>query len=68
MGSMANYITHANPNYFQPMNANFGIMQLMEKVKKKDRKEAFARQALKAVSYTHLDVYKRQAFYRGYGS
>ena len=49
MGSMANYITHANPNYFQPMNANFGIMQLMEKVKKKDRKEAFARQALKVI-------------------
>ena len=46
---MANYITHANPNYFQPMNANFGIMQLMEKVKKKDRKEAFARQALKVI-------------------
>ncbi|WP_302759747.1 methylenetetrahydrofolate--tRNA-(uracil(54)-C(5))-methyltransferase (FADH(2)-oxidizing) TrmFO [Amedibacillus dolichus] len=49
MGSMANYITHANPNYFQPMNANFGIMQLMEKVKKKDRKEAFSRQALKVI-------------------
>ena len=46
MGSMAQYITHASPKYFQPMNANFGIMQLEGKVKKKDRKEAFAKQAL----------------------
>ena len=26
MGAMAHYITHADPNHFQPMNANFGIM------------------------------------------
>ena len=25
MGSMANYITTANPKNFQPMNANFGL-------------------------------------------
>lgn len=46
IGSMANYITHANPQHFQPMNANFGIMELKEKVKKKERKEAMAKQAL----------------------
>lgn len=46
MGSMAHYITHADAKYFQPMNANFGIMQLLEKVNKKDRKEAMAKQAL----------------------
>ena len=45
MGSMA----HASPKYFQPMNANFGIMQLEGKVKKKDRKEAFAKQALAVI-------------------
>ena len=49
MGSMAQYITHASPKYFQPMNANFGIMQLGGKVKKKDRKEAFAKQALAVI-------------------
>lgn len=49
IGSMANYITHASAKHFQPMNANFGIMQLMEKVKKKDRKEAFAKQALAVI-------------------
>lgn len=49
IGSMAHYITHASPKYFQPMNANFGIMQLEGKVKKKDRKEAFAKQALAVI-------------------
>ena len=28
MGSMAYYITHADASYFQPMNANFGIVRL----------------------------------------
>lgn len=55
IGSMAHYITHASERYFQPMNANFGIMRLLEKVKKKDRKEAFARQALSVI-----DTYKKE--------
>ncbi|MEG0328956.1 MAG: methylenetetrahydrofolate--tRNA-(uracil(54)-C(5))-methyltransferase (FADH(2)-oxidizing) TrmFO [Longicatena sp.] len=46
IGSMAYYITHASAKYFQPMNANFGIMQLASKVAKKDRKDAFAKQSL----------------------
>lgn len=46
MGSMAHYITHTNPSYFQPMNANFGIMQMEQKVKKNERKEAYAKQAI----------------------
>lgn len=46
IGSMAYYITHTHPQHFQPMNANFGIMQLLSKVKKQDRKEALANQAL----------------------
>ena len=45
-GAMAQYITHANPAYFQPMNANFGLMYLDAPVKKKERKDALARQAL----------------------
>ncbi len=44
--AMAHYITHADPKHFQPMNANFGIMHLNEKVKKKDRKAAYAAQAI----------------------
>lgn len=50
IGSMARYITSASARYFQPMNANFGIMRLETKVKKKERKEAFAKQALAVIS------------------
>ena len=55
IGSMAHYITHASERYFQPMNANFGIMRLLEKVKKKEREEAFANQALSVI-----DTYKKE--------
>ena len=50
MGSMAYYITHASASYFQPMNANFGIVTLKEKVKKHERKEAICRQALEEIA------------------
>ena len=56
MGAMAHYITHADASYFQPMNANFGILQFQEKVKKKDRKEAMAKQALQVVK-EHLELF-----------
>ena len=46
LGSMAYYITHADPNHFQPMNANFGIMHLNTAENKKDRQEAYAKQTL----------------------
>lgn len=46
IGAMAYYITHASTTNFQPMNANFGIFQLKEAVKKKNRKEAYAKQSL----------------------
>ena len=47
MGAMAYYITHANPNGFEPMNANFGIMEdIPFKHKKKERKSIYAQIAL----------------------
>lgn len=46
IGALPYYITHADPNHFQPMNANFGIVRLSVPVKKKERKEAFAKQSL----------------------
>ncbi len=49
IGSMAKYITHTNPKYFQPMNANFGIMRLKEKVKKNEKKAAYAKFALESI-------------------
>ena len=50
MGAMANYIATANPKYFQPMNANFGIMRAEKVLKKKERKEGLANQALSVFS------------------
>ncbi|MGL5977856.1 MAG: methylenetetrahydrofolate--tRNA-(uracil(54)-C(5))-methyltransferase (FADH(2)-oxidizing) TrmFO [Erysipelotrichaceae bacterium] len=50
IGAMAYYITHTHPKHFQPMNANFGIMQLQERVKKHERKEAMANQALRVMA------------------
>lgn len=46
IGSMSHYITHADPEHFQPMNANFGIVHLKQAVNKKDRKSAYAPQSL----------------------
>ena len=46
MGAMAHYITHASPDNFQPMNANFGIFNLEHYVPKGNRKEAYSAQAL----------------------
>ncbi len=46
IGAMAYYITHASSTNFQPMNANFGIMALHEKVKKSEKKQAYSKQAL----------------------
>ncbi|HHY14551.1 MAG TPA: FADH(2)-oxidizing methylenetetrahydrofolate--tRNA-(uracil(54)-C(5))-methyltransferase TrmFO, partial [Firmicutes bacterium] len=51
LGSLANYIAGADPQHFQPMNANFGILPpLDEKVRgKKERRLAYARRALGAL-------------------
>ncbi|MCM3704208.1 MULTISPECIES: FADH(2)-oxidizing methylenetetrahydrofolate--tRNA-(uracil(54)-C(5))-methyltransferase TrmFO [Cytobacillus] len=48
IGSMARYITTANPKSFQPMNANFGLFpDLPEKIRgKKERNEKHAERAL----------------------
>jgi len=46
IGAMANYITHASSSNFQPMNANFGIMRLLQDVNKNERKEAYGNQSL----------------------
>ena len=50
MGSMAHYICNASPEGFQPMNANFGIMEdLSIPHKKKDRKSLYAKRALETM-------------------
>lgn len=51
MGSMAKYITTANPDHFQPMNANFGLFpELPVKIKgKQERNLQHAQRALETI-------------------
>jgi methylenetetrahydrofolate--tRNA-(uracil-5-)-methyltransferase len=51
IGSMAYYITTANPDNFQPMNANFGLMPPLEKriKNKQERNTAIAERALETI-------------------
>lgn len=47
LGSQAHYLATAQPEYFQPMNTNFGIFPpLEERHHKKDRKELYAQRSL----------------------
>ncbi|GGN90502.1 FADH(2)-oxidizing methylenetetrahydrofolate--tRNA-(uracil(54)-C(5))-methyltransferase TrmFO [Saccharibacillus kuerlensis] len=55
LGGMARYITNADPEHFQPMNANFGLLPKPEqKIRnKKEKNEALAMRALdKLASFT----------------
>lgn len=57
LGSLAYYITHADPTSFQPMNANFGLYQDLEgKVKKKEKKAAYATRAIEDMKRLMADV------------
>lgn len=57
MGAQAYYISHADPKHFQPMNANFGIMELKEKVRKKERKERMAANALERIDELAKEIH-----------
>lgn len=50
-GSMAEYITTANPDNFQPINSNFGLFPPLEKriKNKKERNEKIASRALETI-------------------
>lgn len=51
IGSMAHYITTANPHNFQPMNANFGLFPPLDKRirNKQERYEQMAQRALTTI-------------------
>lgn len=49
IGSMAHYITQADPEHFQPMNANFGIVHSDLPERAKDKKEQLATKALSLI-------------------
>ena len=58
LGSMARYITEADPENFQPMNINFGLFpELGERIKSKvERAERHAERALKALEQFQMEV------------
>ncbi|PTX58605.1 methylenetetrahydrofolate--tRNA-(uracil-5-)-methyltransferase [Melghirimyces profundicolus] len=62
MGSLAHYITTANPDHFQPMNANFGLFPpLPKRVKpKKERNRKMAERALRT-----MEAFKEQQGLKG---
>ncbi len=50
LGALAQYITTANPDNFQPMKANFGLLPPLEgKVPKRQKKELMAERSLKTL-------------------
>ncbi len=50
LGAMVSYIANANPEGFQPMNSNWGIMtELGFKHSKKDRKRLYGERAIEAM-------------------
>ncbi|MBO2945765.1 FADH(2)-oxidizing methylenetetrahydrofolate--tRNA-(uracil(54)-C(5))-methyltransferase TrmFO [Paenibacillus sp. F411] len=58
IGSMAQYITNADPEHFQPMNANFGLLPVLPKRirNKKEKNEALANRAIEKLNefiHTH---------------
>lgn len=56
IGAMGNYISSADQKYFQPMNANFGIVAPLDKKirNKKERREVMAKRALDLVKSWEL--------------
>lgn len=62
MGSMAYYITHAEGQHFQPMNANYGLFpELPERIRdKKSRYEAIAQRALAANEKVKQEVLNKE--------
>jgi methylenetetrahydrofolate--tRNA-(uracil-5-)-methyltransferase len=52
LGALLRYVTDANCDDFQPMNANFGLLPPLEKRvrKKRERRERMAERALEAMS------------------
>jgi methylenetetrahydrofolate--tRNA-(uracil-5-)-methyltransferase len=47
LGALYRYLRDADPKHFQPMNANFGLLEPLEgKVKKDEKKSKLAERAL----------------------
>ena len=55
IGAMAQYITHASPKNFQPMNANFGIIHSDILARVPDRKEQIVKRSLDYIAQWRKD-------------
>jgi len=49
MGALVMYLVTANPNHFQPMNANLGLISVPPKVSKREKREFIAKRALETI-------------------
>lgn len=63
IGSMASYITHADPDHFQPMNANFGLFPPLPGAPKQKRlrNEEYAKRALSTIQNFTQSLYNSLA-------
>jgi methylenetetrahydrofolate--tRNA-(uracil-5-)-methyltransferase len=56
LGALCHYVTHADPQDFQPMKANYGILPPLDASRaprgKRDRYKAFTQRALEVMSAT----------------
>ena len=50
LGALCYYVTHADPNDFQPMKANFGILPDLDSVEKRDKRTRHAQYAARALA------------------
>ena len=49
IGSLPNYVTHADSKHFQPMNVNFGIIKELDGRRIRDKKERYEKIAERAL-------------------
>ena len=57
IGSQSNYVSNSSISKFQPMNANYGILQKLDyKHSKKDRKRLYAERSIKVMEELLVDL------------
>ena len=57
IGGLYNYLTHADSKYFQPINANFGVLNQIRERDKKKKGEMYCERSLSEIKTT-IDKYK----------
>ena len=55
LGALGNYLEAGNPNNFQPMHINWGLLKPID-VPKKDKKQALANRALEKIALLKEDL------------